>query len=58
MNLVGPDGGSPVISIDGTAFVGPVLSPQPRGPQAGEVFDHVLGLVRHPGFYALQRPLP
>ena len=39
---VGYEVGTPVISLDGTSFFGPVLSPIPRGADAARLWDGVL----------------
>lgn len=40
---------------DGRPFYGPLLDSVPRGEEAGEVWDHVAGLVQLPYFYELKR---
>ena len=41
----------------GTAFFGPVISRLPSDEQAAELWDHVIGLARFPGFTELKRSL-
>ncbi len=55
MDQVGMDVGTPVISVEGNAFFGPVLTPTPRGEVAGRLWDGVLLVAGTPGFYELKR---
>jgi len=55
MNLVGDDVGTPVLKIGDVAFFGPVVTPAPKGEQAGRLFDGVLAVASTPGFYELKR---
>lgn len=52
---VGTDVGTPVISVAGTAFFGPVVTPSPKGEDAGKLWDGVLAVASTPGFYELKR---
>ena len=42
---------------DGLAFFGPVISRLPSEDSAAELWDHVVGLARFPGFAELKRSL-
>lgn len=60
MSLVGMDVGSPIISVPGqdgkpVAFFGPVISPAPKGEQAGKLWDGVIAVAEVPGFYEIKR---
>jgi 2-hydroxychromene-2-carboxylate isomerase len=58
--LTGKDVGTPIIHFeppDGVAFFGPVISRLPEKEMAGELWDHVVGLARFPGFAELKRSL-
>ena len=56
IRVVGSDVGVPILVLDGEAgLCGPVMEPAPTGPAAVELWDHVAGLARTPGFYELGR---
>jgi protein-disulfide isomerase-like protein with CxxC motif len=55
MDQVGDDVGTPVISVEGVAFFGPVVTPIPRGEAAGRLWDGVRLVSGVPGFYELKR---
>lgn len=55
MEPVGQDVGTPVIRINGMSLFGPVISPAPKGEEAGELFDGVLKVTAYPGFFELKR---
>ena len=55
IDQVGMDVGTPVISVDGVAFFGPVISPIPRGEAAGKLWDGVLLVAGTDGFFELKR---
>ena len=58
--LTGKDVGTPIIHFeppDGVAFFGPVISRLPDKESACELWDHVVGLARFPGFAELKRSL-
>jgi len=52
---VGQDVGTPVISVNGAAFFGPVISPAPKGEQAATLWDGVVALAGYDGFFELKR---
>lgn len=58
--LTGKDVGTPIIHFEppeGVAFFGPVISRLPREDEATQLWDHVVGLARFPGFAELKRSL-
>lgn len=55
MDQVGMEVGTPVISTEGVAFFGPVVTPAPKGEAAGRLWDGVLLVAATPGFYELKR---
>ena len=55
MDLVGLDVGTPVISVEGSAFFGPVVTPIPRGEAAGKLWDGVVLVAQTDGFFELKR---
>ena len=60
LSLTGKDVGTPIIHFDppeGVAFFGPVISRLPSPDEAVELWDHVVGLARFPGFAELKRSL-
>jgi 2-hydroxychromene-2-carboxylate isomerase len=55
ISLVGNDVGTPVLAIGDAAFFGPVISPAPKGEQAGRLWDGLALCLEVPGFYELKR---
>jgi hypothetical protein len=55
VDLVGDDVGTPIIRVDGQAFFGPVVTPMPRGEDAGRLWDGVLLVTSTDGFFELKR---
>lgn len=54
--LVGPDVGTPVLSVPGAGAVfGPVVSPAPKGEAAGRLWDGVVLMAGVPDFCELKR---
>jgi 2-hydroxychromene-2-carboxylate isomerase len=52
---VGQEVGTPILSVDGVAFFGPVISPAPKGDEALALWDGVVAAARYPGFFELKR---
>uniref|UniRef100_UPI003B84532E mycothiol-dependent nitroreductase Rv2466c family protein n=1 Tax=Brachybacterium alimentarium TaxID=47845 RepID=UPI003B84532E len=59
ISRVGEDVGTPVISFgngeDSVAYFGPVVSPAPKGEDAGRLLDALETMSSLPGFYELKR---
>ncbi|MCL2736137.1 MAG: DsbA family protein [Propionibacteriaceae bacterium] len=55
MDPVGTDVGTPVIRIGDMSIFGPVVSPAPKGEEAGRLFDGVRAVMAYPGFFELKR---
>ena len=55
LSKVGEDVGTPIISVGQVAFFGPVISPAPKGEEAGKLFDGVVGVASYPGFFEIKR---
>lgn len=55
IGLVGDDVGTPVVSVGGVAFFGPVISPAPKGEAAGRLFDGCVLVAGTDGFFELKR---
>ncbi|WP_272949654.1 DsbA family protein [Kribbella antibiotica] len=55
MDLVGMEVGTPVISVEGTAFFGPVVTPAPKGEAAGKLWDGVRLVAGTDGFFEIKR---
>lgn len=55
MAIAGPDVGVPIISVNGVAFFGPVVTPSPTGETALKLWDGIVAAASVPGFYELKR---
>lgn len=55
MDPVGNEVGTPVVRINGRSLFGPVISPAPKGEEAGQLFDGVEKVTAYPGFFELKR---
>ena len=55
ISKVGMDVGTPVISIDGAAFFGPVVTPMPKGDAAARLWDGLVLVAGTDGFFELKR---
>jgi 2-hydroxychromene-2-carboxylate isomerase len=55
ISLVGEDVGTPVVAVGDVAFFGPVVTPAPRGEDAGRLWDGVLAVASTPGFFEIKR---
>jgi protein-disulfide isomerase-like protein with CxxC motif len=55
MDRVGYEVGTPVISVGGASFFGPVVSPIPRGEAAARLWDGVVAVAGTDGFFEMKR---
>ena len=55
MDPVGYEVGTPVIHIGDIAFFGPVVTPAPKGEDAGKLWDGVVAVAGTEGFYEMKR---
>src|SRR5699024_1569433 len=55
IGLVGEDVGTPVVAFNDVAFFGPVVTPAPKGEEAGKLWDAVVAAASFEGFFELKR---
>lgn len=55
MDPVGDEVGTPVVRVNGMSLFGPVISPAPKGEEAGELFDGFVKVTAYAGFFELKR---
>jgi hypothetical protein len=55
IDQVGEEVGTPIVAFNGTAFFGPVITPAPKGEEAGRLWDGAVLLAAYPGFYEIKR---
>lgn len=52
---VGNEVGTPVVRVDGMSLFGPVISPAPKGEEAGRLWDGFVNVCAYSGFFELKR---
>jgi 2-hydroxychromene-2-carboxylate isomerase len=52
---VGLDVGTPILSVNGASFFGPVVTPMPQGDAAARLWDGVVLVTATEGFFELKR---
>jgi protein-disulfide isomerase-like protein with CxxC motif len=55
IDRVGQDVGTPIISVNGASFFGPVVTPMPRGEAAAKLWDGVVLVAGTDGFFEIKR---
>ncbi|WP_448071552.1 mycothiol-dependent nitroreductase Rv2466c family protein [Georgenia yuyongxinii] len=55
IDLVGEDVGTPVVAVNGVGFFGPVVTPAPKGEDAGKLWDGAVAVASIDGFYEIKR---
>ena len=54
-SAVGDEVGTPVIRVGEQSLFGPVMSPAPKGEEAGRLWDGFVNVLAYPGFFELKR---
>ena len=44
-----------MLRVNGMSLFGPVISPAPKGEEAGKLFDGFVLVTAYPGFFELKR---
>jgi 2-hydroxychromene-2-carboxylate isomerase len=52
---VGMDVGTPIVSVNGSSFFGPVVTPMPKGEAAAKLWDGLVLVAGTDGFFELKR---
>jgi 2-hydroxychromene-2-carboxylate isomerase len=52
---VGMDVGTPIVSVNGGSFFGPVVTPMPKGEAAAQLWDGLVLIAGTDGFFELKR---
>ena len=55
ISRVGLEVGTPIVSFNGASFFGPVVTPIPRGEDAGRLWDGLALIATTDGFFELKR---
>ncbi len=55
ISRVGVDVGTPIVSVNGASFFGPVITPMPRGEAAARLWDGLALMSATDGFFELKR---
>jgi len=55
MQRVGLNVGTPIVSVNGSAFFGPVVTPMPKGEAAARLWDGLVLVAGTDGFFELKR---
>jgi hypothetical protein len=55
MQRVGLEVGTPILSVNGASFFGPVVTPMPKGEAAARLWDGVVLVTGTDGFFELKR---
>ena len=55
IDLVGDEVGTPIVKVHDVALFGPVISPAPKGEEAGRLFDGFEKMAAYPGFFEVKR---